>query len=109
MEEFDDTFFERIDEDDFDRFLSDVTIEMKKHNQEYKNLLEQKYEILKKSPALEDLLDNGKEVKLTPEEILLFYDYELIMIDLSVLESKEMFIKGMKEAYYLFKRLDIIK
>ncbi len=109
MEEFDDTFFERIDEDDFDRFLSDVTIEMKKHNQEYKELLEQKHEILKKSPALEDLLDNGKEVKLSPEEIWLFYDYELIMIDLSVLESKEMFIKGMKEAYYLFKRLDIIK
>ncbi len=109
MDQLEDTLFERISEDDFDRFLSDVSIEMKNNNQEYKDLLKQKHDILEKSPSLENLLDNGRVVNLTPEELLLFYDYELIMIDLSVLESKEMFIKGMKEAYYLFKRLDILK
>ena len=86
-----------------------TAILLKKNNVEYKKLLDEKHIIMDKCPNLVDILDNEKQIELSAEESKFVHDYDLVMIDLSVLESKEMFIRGMREAYYLFKKMNIIK
>lgn len=109
MEEFSETFIEGYCEERFDEFLSDSTFYLKKNNDEYKKLLDEKHNILDKCPNLVDILENEQEIELSAEESKYVRDFDLVMIDLSVLESKEMFIRGMREAYYLFKKMNIIK
>ena len=109
MEQFSETFIEGYCEERFDEFLSDSTLYLKKSNVEYKKLLDEKHIIMDKCPNLVDILDNEKQIELSAEESKFVHDYDLVMIDLSVLESKEMFIRGLREAYYLFKKMNIIK
>lgn len=110
MEQFSETFIEGYCEDMFDEFLSDSTLYLKKNNIEYQNLLKEKRSILDKCPNLEKIFDSDEtRIGLSAEESKFVHDYDLVMIDLSVLESKEMFIRGMREAYYLFKKMNIIK
>lgn len=110
MEQFSETFIEGYCEDMFDEFLSDSTLYLKKYNEEYKKLLDEKRNILDNCPNLERIFDVGElKTDLSAEETKYVHKYDLVMIDLSVLESKEMFIRGMREAYYLFKKMNIIK
>lgn len=110
MGQFSETFIEGYCEEMFDEFLSDSTLYLKKNNAEYQKLLEEKREIMDKCPNLQRILDNDEiRMELSAEESKFVHDYDLVMIDLSVLESKEMFIRGMREAYYLFKKMNIIK
>ena len=110
MEQFSETFIEGYCDERFDEFLSDSTFYLKKNNDEYKKLLDEKRNILDNFPNLESIFDNSEtKIGLTPEESKYVRNYDLVMIDLSVLESKEMFIRGMREAYYLFKKMNIIK
>ena len=109
MEQFSETFIEGYCEERFDEFLSDSTFYLKKNNAEYKKLLDEKHNILDKCRNCVDILENEQQVELCAEESKYVRDFDLVMIDLSVLESKEMFIRGMKEAYYLFKKMNIIK
>ena len=109
MEQFSETFIEGYCEEMFDEFLSDSTMYLKKNNVEYKKLLDEKRNILDNCPNLERIFDIGElKTDLKAEETKYVHNYDLIMIDLSVLESKEMFIRGMREAYYLLKKLNII-
>lgn len=109
MEQFSKTFIEGYCEERFDEFLSDSTFYLKESNVEYKKLLDMKHSIMDKCPNLVDILENEQQIELSAEESKFVHDYDLVMIDLSVLESKEMFIRGMREAYYLFKKMNIIK
>lgn len=110
MEQFDETFIEGYCEEMFDEFLSDSTMYLKKTNAEYKKLLNEKRNILDNCPNLERIFDVGElKTDLKAEETKYVHNYDLVMVDLSVLESKEMFIRGMREAYYLFKKLNILK
>ena len=106
---FDQTFIESYCNEYFDEYISNSTIFLKNKSSEYQRLLDKKHKILEKCPNLEDILDNGTRIALSKYESKYIREYELAMIDIAILEEKEMFLRGMKEAYYLFKKMDLIK
>ena len=106
---FDQSFIESYCNDYFDEFISNSTMFLKNKNSEYQRLLDKKHKILKKCPNLEEILDNGTRIALSKYEAKYIREYELVMIDLTIMEEKEMFLRGMREAYYLFKKMNLIK
>lgn len=109
MKAFDKTFCETYCKETFDEFLSDSIVELSKTNKEYQELLERKHNILDECPKLVKILEDTEPIELNADETRYVRDFEIALIDLATFESKEMFIKGMQEAYYLFKKLKIIK
>lgn len=106
---FDQTFIENYCNDYFDEYISDSVMFLKKTNSEYQRLLNKKHKILQECPNLEKIMDNGTRIALSKYEAKYIRDYDLVMIDLTILEEKEMFLRGMTEAYYLFKKMNLIK
>lgn len=109
MKAFDKTFCETYCKETFDEFLSDSIVELSKTNKEYQELLNKKQQILDECPKLRKIIEDVELVELNKNETKYVSELEISLLNIATFESKEMFIKGMQEAYYLFKKLKIIK
>ena len=70
---------------------------------EYKKINKAICEIKNKYPNVVTLLEDGENVKLNDEEILKLQE------EINMIELKESFKLGFKEAYIYFKSMDMLK
>lgn len=102
---FEKTFFENYFDECFEQFIGDLEIYLRNNNEYYQQLLERKYRILSDCPKLAKILDGNSDLSLSESDSKYIREYELILMDIYDFQQKEMFLKGMKEMFYLFSEM----
>lgn len=109
MNLFDETFIKDYCEDCFNEFVSDISVTLEKENMDYKKTLEEMEKILCDFPNLRRTLEDCEYLSLNEKEVKALVNYLQLLDRIRHIEEREIFLVGMKEAYYLFKRLKIIQ
>lgn len=109
MRVLDRTFMEGYFEDAFGDYESDCLVSFRKENTEYNNLLDETEKILEIFPNLRRIVEEDESMPLTEAEVKGLVEVLGYQLIIRGIESKEMFFRGICEAYHLFKRSKIIK
>lgn len=109
MEKFDETFIKDYCEDNFAEYLSDILVRLKKSNPEYNLLLKKQSDIMNQNDRLADVFENHCLFALSKNEVRVLKKYLSLKEDSREIEEQEIFIQGMRESYFLFKKLDLLK
>lgn len=78
-------------------------------NKRYREIVEKRKKIKNEYPNVKDILEGNHFPKLNMTESKKLYEFLMLQGEQYELERVEIFIRGMKEAYELFKKLDILK
>lgn len=109
MENFDETFIKDYCEDNFAEYLSDILVRLKKSNPEYNLLLKKQSNIMNQNDRLADVFENHYLFALSKNEVKILKKYLSLKEDSREIEEQEIFLQGMRECYFLFKKLDLLK
>lgn len=109
MNLFDETFIRNYCEDSFCEFVSDVCVRLKRNNMSYRLAQEKMEKLQCDFPKLRKIIEDNESEELTKEEAEALGKYLRSADDARWEEAKELFLVGMRESYYLFKLLRIIK
>ena len=103
------TFYEEY-EDMLEEYLEDIKRNLRNNNEEYIKLNKEFHEILDKNENLVWILEGDiKDRKLSNEECFALSKLVEIYTDMQSMEEKEIFFLGGKEAYFLFKKIGVLK
>ena len=69
ISKFDEPFIETYFEDYFGEFISDIFVNLKKKNKEYKNIIAEKEKLLNQYPNLRKLIEDDESMALSEEEV----------------------------------------
>ena len=109
MEKFDETFIKDYCEDNFAEYLSDILVRLKKSNPEYNLLFYFYFNIMNQNDRLADVFENHCLFALSKNEVKVLKKYLSLKEDSREIEEQEIFLQGMRESYFLFKKLDLLK
>lgn len=103
----DETFYEYADKE-FDKYIADILYTLNTTSEEYKKIKEEQMKITRENPKISKILYDKDIEVLTEDELCLLLnvlDYEENM---RMLEEKELFYRGGKEAFLFFIKSGII-
>lgn len=103
------TFFYNYFEDSFGEFVSDMFVSLRKRDKEYKEFLEEKEKLLDSFTNLRGILEDDETMELSKNEVSALIQYLFLQDDQRMIEERELFLRGMLEAYSFFKKFKIIK
>lgn len=109
MDNFDETFIKDYCDENFAEYLSDMLVRLKKSNPKYDSLLKKQSDLMNKYDRLADVLENHCLFSLSKYEVKALKNYLLLKEDSREIEEKEIFLQGMRECYFLLKKLDLLK
>ncbi len=109
ISKFDQPFIETYFEDYFGEFISDIFVNLQKKNSRYKNITSEKEKILNEFPKLRKLIEDDECMALSEEEVSALSKVLCLLDDKKMIQEKELFLRGIREAYYFFKRTKIIE
>ena len=109
MDNFDETFIKDYCDDNFAEYLSDMLVRLKKSNPEYNLLLQKQSNIMNQNDRLADVFENHCLFALSKNEVKVLKKYLSLKEDSREIEEQEIFLQGMRESYFLFKKLDLLK
>lgn len=109
MKKFDESFIKDYCDENFAEYLSDILVRLKKSNPEYNSLLTKQSNIINHNDRLADVFENQCLFALDKEEVKMLKEYLSLKDSSREIEEKEIFIQGMRECYFLFKKLDLLK
>ena len=103
------TFYEEY-EDMFGEYLEDIKRNLRNNNEEYIKLNKEFHKILDENENLVWILEgNIKDRNISSEECFTLSKLVEIYTDMQSIEEKEIFFLGGKEAYFLFKKIGVLK
>ena len=103
------TFTESIGEEYFDEYVSDICVCLKNKNKEYNKLSERIENLLNKFSNVRTIWEDGECMPLSVEEVKALQKCIFLTADSNSLEQKEVFLRGMREEYYLLERKELLK
>lgn len=109
MDSFEETFVKDFCEESFAEYFSEICVHLKKTNSKYRKKLEEQNSIMNKFDNVVDVLENHCLYPLSKREVKALQRYLSLREDCRAVEEREIFLQGMKEAYFLFKRLQLLK
>ena len=102
-------FYEEY-EDMFEEYLEDIRRNLRNTNEKYIKLNKEFHEILDKNENLVWILEGDiKDRNLSNEDCFALSKLVQIYYDMQLIEEKEIFFLGSKEAYFFFKKIDILR
>lgn len=101
-------FFDNYD-DCFYKYVSDIFVNLRKNNKHYQEFSLAESELLNQFPKIRRVIEDEESYDLTKEEVNAFIKVLSLKDSKKMLEEKELFFKGGKEAYYYFTKMGIIK
>ena len=108
MEKLDEGFFDQYT-DDFADYFENQRVMRIMLGSEYKKINKAICEIKNKYPNVVTLLEDGENVKLNDEEEKAIIEILNLQEEINMIELKESFKLGFKEAYIYFKSMDMLK
>lgn len=109
MDSFNETFFTDFCKDSFEEFISEVYVELSKKDSKYKKLMKKRADITQEYINVRRILERDECNALTQKEATALRDYISFADDCRTIEEKTIFLRGMREAYYLFQKMNMIK
>ncbi|MBQ9024382.1 MAG: hypothetical protein IJ105_04095 [Bacilli bacterium] len=109
MEEFDELFFKDYCDESLVEFIADQSIILKNKDNEYSRLLNERKNITENNDNIRKFIESDEIVDLTKEDLQQLYNFLELTTDIEEELEKEIFYIGMREAFYLFKKLDMLK
>lgn len=94
---------------EFEDFISRVSVDLEKTNEEYMKISIENSNILKEYPKLRDVVEDKKGHQLTKQECNMLAKYINNSVDLMFFDYREIFFKGYKEAYYHFLQSNLLE
>lgn len=98
-----------LEGEEFAELVSDLFVKIRKNNLKYKAFIERKEKIMKANLKLRNILEDQEAVAISFEECEKLIEILTLKDDMRIVEEKELFFLGGKEAYNYFKNIDIIK
>ena len=98
-----------IDITEFNELIDDRKIELINENLEYKKLQEQYYSIMEKYPNLQLIFEEDEEYNLNKIECKMLQKLMQITLKIDEIEKYFIFFLGGNQAYFYFKKLDILR
>lgn len=108
MEKLDEGFFDQYT-DDFADYFENQRVMRIMLGSEYKKINKVICEIKNKYPNVVTLLEDGEKTKLNDEEENAIIEILKLQEEINMIELKESFKLGFKEAYIYFKSMDMLK
>ena len=108
MEKLEEGFFDQYT-DDFADYFENQRVMRIMLGSEYKKINKAICEIKNKYPNVVTLLEDGENVKLNDEEEKAIIEILNLQEEINMIELKESFKLGFKEAYIYFKSMDMLK
>ena len=103
------TFYKEY-EDCFEEYLEDIRRNLRNTNEEYIKLQKEFHETLDKNKNLVWILEGDiKDRNLSNEECFALSKLVEIYTDMQSIEEKEFFFLGGKEAYFLLRKIGVLK
>ena len=102
------TLYERIEEE-FDELISDVQKKLIETDASYKKIYNMNKSLRNKYPSLLKIYESDNPETLNKKEIDALITMLNNELKLKYIEHKKMFMLGIKEAYYYFKNMDMLK
>jgi protein-disulfide isomerase len=109
MNNYQKNFLSKIMDETLDEYISDCSVRLKKTNRKYMSLIDKRENILKKYPKVRMTIEDNYICDFNTSESQAVKKIFQIDDDISWIEEKELFYQGIKESYYLFKQMGIIK
>lgn len=94
---------------EFEDFISRVSVEQEKTNEEYMKITMENSNILRDYPKIRDVVEDGTGHQLTKKECDMLAKYIKNSVDLMFYDYNEIFFKGYKEAYYHFVKSNLLE
>lgn len=94
--------------DNFDDMVNDTLLDLEKNNKRYRRLNKTNKKIRQQYPRVAEIYNTENPQKLNAKEIDSMITIMNNEIDMKYIMYEKMFMLGLKEAYYLFKRMGII-
>lgn len=88
--------------------ISEMKINLKKNNEEYRKLVKKIENIKDKYPRIRDILDDECSSELTAEEGKALVNIVTIYYEISRIEEYQLFLLGGKEIFGILKKLKIL-
>ena len=98
-----------IDITEFNELVDDKKIELIKKNNDYRKLQEQYYFMMKKYPKLQLIFEENEELILNKTECKMLQNLMQIGLEIYEIEKYFIFFLGGNQAYFYFRKLDILK
>ena len=108
MEKLDEGFFDQYT-DDFADYFENQRVMRIMLGSEYKKKNKAICEIKNKYPNVVTLLEDGEKIKLNDEEENAIIEILKLQEEINMIELKEYFKLGFKEAYIYFESMDMLK
>lgn len=102
------TFYEN-NRGDFLGYIESYLLDLQQNDTNYNSLINNIERILDIYPNVRKVLDDKEEKELSKKEITVLIEVLCLMEQQKDFEKEAMFFRGMKEAYFLFERLNIFK
>lgn len=109
MDSFDDSLFIDYCNDSFEEFISEISVFLLKNNNKYKRLMKKRADITQEYINVRRILERDECTALSQKEATALRDYIAFADDCRTMEERAIFFKGMRESYYLLKKMDMIK
>ncbi len=90
-------------------YISDIYVKLTKNNDRVISYLNEIKDIYCKYPKLEKLFDDEEVDGLNREECRAFIEVSAIKREIEIINEREIFFAGGKEAYIYFKNIGVIK
>lgn len=82
---------------------------LQEKNKRYKELIDEKRDLLRAYPKLQLILDEDKNFELSETECKMLRKLVALYMQLQSYEEREIFFLGARENYFYFKNLGLIK
>ena len=106
LENYYDEHYKRIFNEHFDEFISDTLTDLRKENKEYETVIKEQSDIISKNDNLRDVIENDISKDLSKQDTIALIDYFSKRRQAGNLETRKIFLEGMKAGYSIVKLLN---
>lgn len=102
------TFYE-YKNGEFGDYIDSYLFDLKDKDKNYNSLMRKIEETLEIYPNIRKVIEDKESVALSEKEVVYLIEVLTLMEDQKDYENEVLFFRGFREAYFLFKKLDIFE
>ncbi len=100
---------DNLDMEELDRLVDSAIVDLERNNLEYRNLRNKVRNIQNKYENVSKIIDQDEVENLSKEECEMLQKVLQLKIEIEIIEDREIYFLGGRQAYYYLKKLQLLK
>ncbi len=100
---------DNLDMEELDRLVDSAIVDLERNNLEYRNLRNKVRNIQNKYENVSKIMDQDEVENLSKEECEMLQKVLQLKIEIEIIEDREIYFLGGRQAYYYLKKLQLLK